>query len=132
MFEWKSEMAVDNGQVDADHKELFRLANCVLEIDQPRQDIEILKQLIYDLYDYVKFHFSREEDLMRKIGYPELEDHKQKHQFIIADMNHYLKRSHHLGEVLSGFRQLVNRWVVTHIMEEDKKIQTFMNKSDNE
>ncbi len=56
----------------------------------------------------------------------EVDAHHEKHAFIIADMNHYLTKSHHMGEILSNFRQLVNKWVINHIMEEDQKIGIYL------
>ncbi len=31
-----------------------------------------------------------------------------------------------MGEILSNFRQLVNKWVINHIMEEDQKIGIYL------
>ena len=126
MFKWTPSMQVDDGPIDADHQHLISLANRVLELDRPNRDAEALKQIIRQLYDYVKTHFLREEGLMQKFGYPELEAHKLKHAAIVKEMNQYLTSSHHMAEMLSNFRHLVNKWVVNHIMEEDLKIHRFL------
>ncbi len=126
MFTWTPFMQIDDGQIDEDHRHLISIANRVLELNRPNQDVEEIKQVIRELYEYVKYHFDREESFMHEQHYPGLDEHKEKHEIIIADMNHYLTKSHHMGEILSNFRQLVNRWVINHIMEEDKKIQKFL------
>jgi len=124
-FEWAKEMQIDKGQIDADHKELLSIANRVLNLNRPKRDAEELKQVIRELYNYVQYHFSREEALMEKWEYPELDAHHKKHDLIIREMNHCLTSSHHMGELLNNFRTLVNDWVITHILEEDKKIRVF-------
>jgi len=126
MFKWTADMRIDNGPIDDDHKKLIEIANCVLELTRPNSDSEKLKQAIRELYDYVKYHFSREENLMKKLKYSETEDHQRKHEAIIKEMNHFLTSSHHMAEMLSNFRQLVNKWVIQHIMVEDKKLHFFM------
>ncbi len=125
-FKWIPDMQVDNGQVDEDHKKLISLANRVLLLDRPNRDAEEMKRIIRELYDYVKYHFDREEKFMREIKYPAVDEHHERHHHIIADMNHHLTQSHHMSEILSNFRQLVNKWVINHIMEEDLKIKDFM------
>ncbi len=126
MFKWTLQMQIDNGQLDEDHRKLISIANRVLELNRPNRDVEEIKLVIRELYDYVKYHFSREENLMRELNYPEIADHHKKHQAIVADMNHYLTSSHHMNDILSNFRGLVDKWVINHIMEEDEKIRRFM------
>jgi hemerythrin len=126
IFEWTSIMSIDNGFIDEDHKQLIELANRVVELHHPNRNAEELKQVIRELYDYVKYHFKREEDLMQKIGYPNMPIHQQKHQDIVKDMNHYLTSSHHMGEMLENFRTLMNKWVLNHIMDEDIQLGEFL------
>ncbi len=132
MFKWTPDMQIDNGQIDEDHQRLIAIANRVIELNHPAHDTEELKQVIRNLYDYVKDHFNREEQFMHKLGYPEVDVHQEKHAIIIADMNQYLTKSHHMGELLSKFRQLVNKWVINHIMEEDKKTHHFIKAQNKE
>lgn len=119
-------MRIDDGQIDDDHKELIAIANRVLWLERPNRDADELKMVIRELYDYVKYHFGREEVLMKNLDYPDFEAHHEKHEIIIRSMNYYLTESHHMGEILSNFRQLVSKWVTGHIMEDDKKLQRFM------
>jgi len=128
LFEWTTDMEIDQGLIDEDHKRLLVIANRVLELDQPNRDAEDLKLAIRELYQYVQYHFKREESFMRESGYPELEEHHRKHQSIIQDMNNTLTRSHHMGDLLANFRDLLDKWVVRHIMVEDKKIHAFIQK----
>lgn len=73
MFEWTLKTQIDNGQIDEDHKQLIVLANRVLDLDRPNRDAEELKQVIRELYFYVKYHFAREEGIMHKLGYLEID-----------------------------------------------------------
>ncbi len=126
MFEWTRELSIDNGFIDEDHKKLIDIANRVVQLNHPNRDAEELKQAIRELYDYVKYHFQREEDFMQEIQYPEAEAHHQKHEDIVKEMNHYLTASHHMGEMLDNFRTLMNKWVLHHIMDQDIQLHEFM------
>jgi len=126
LFEWTPDMQIDNGLIDEDHKQLFIIANRVFEIDHPNKDVEDLKLAIRELYDYVQYHFEREENFMRESGYPNLEEHHKKHKVIIHDMNITLTQANHVRDLLDKFQKLVYLWVVGHIMKEDKKIRDFI------
>ncbi|MBT3228593.1 MAG: hemerythrin family protein [Candidatus Marinimicrobia bacterium] len=126
MFEWTSDMSIDNGFIDEDHKKLIDIANRVLLLNRPNRDAEELKRAVRELYDYVKYHFDREEALMREIQYTDTESHHQKHQSFVKEMNHYLTSSHHMHEMLDNFQKLMHEWVIHHIMEEDRKLNNFM------
>lgn len=126
MFEWTKKMSIDNSFIDEDHQKLIDIANHVIGLNHPGYDPEELKLAIRELYDYVKYHFKREESFMAEIGYPALAEHHEKHATIIKDMNHYLTTSHHMGEMLENFQQLMNTWVINHIMEEDCQLHKFL------
>ena len=125
-FKWTKEMRIDDGQIDADHKKLISIANKVLTLEQSSKRADELKQLIQDLYEYVKYHFAREEDLMQKLEYPDMKSHQTKHENIILAMNLFLANAQNMDEILVNFRKLVSKWVIDHIMNEDKKLQRFM------
>ncbi len=126
MFAWTETMSIDNGFIDEDHKKLIEIANRVVQLHYPNRDAEELKQAIRELYDYVKYHFEREETFMQEIDYPHAAAHHQKHEGIVKDMNHYLNSSHHMGEMLENFRTLMSKWVLNHIMDEDIQLHEFM------
>lgn len=126
IFLWTSDMAVDHGMVDEDHKQLIAIANRVFEFTRPNREAEEIKQVIRELYDYAKYHFAREEGLMSRLNYPARKEHARKHEVIIQDMNHHLTSAHHMGEILGNFKELVNTWVIRHIMEEDLKLAAYI------
>ncbi|MBT3254746.1 MAG: bacteriohemerythrin [Candidatus Marinimicrobia bacterium] len=126
MFKWTDDMSIDHGFIDEDHKKLFDIANRVDQLNHPNRRAEELKQTIRELYDYVKYHFEREELFMQEIQYPNADVHHEKHEAIVKEMNHYLTTSHHMGEMLENFRLLMNKWVLHHIMDEDIQLREFM------
>lgn len=119
-------MRVDGGQIDEQHKHLLDIANKILSMNSQNLDIEKLKTAISELFKYVQEHFNDEEALMLKIGYPEYEEHQRLHAEIIDDMYHHLTTPERIESILANFRRLVTRWIIDHILNEDRKIHTFM------
>ena len=91
-FKWTKEMRIDDGQIDADHKKLISIANRILTLEQPGKNAEVLKQLIRELYDYVVYHFAREEDLMKKLEYHIMGEDKKLQKFMDAKVDAFLKK----------------------------------------
>lgn len=112
-----------NPEVDEDHRKIFELYDTYLEFKNAGNDEEI-KRIFYEMLDYLTFHFLREEELMKNIGFPELATHKQIH-FQLQEV--YLSL---VQPVLSGksipdvekFMELMKHHIETH----DSKISSFI------
>jgi hemerythrin len=82
LFTWSWENEVFLAQVDAEHRDLFRLADELQDAvarDAPPDDVcEHLHRLASKLDD----HFSHEESLMRSAGYPSYGWHRAQHDTV--------------------------------------------------
>jgi hemerythrin len=128
---WKSEYNIHNFKLDKEHQELFNIAREALHISKIKDDEQEistkLKEIISKLFDYIKTHFVHEEDYMKKINYPELEEHKFLHKNIttmltslISDLNK-LK----LSEIGLSLFNFIEEYFIKHIVNEDKKIELW-------
>ena len=126
LFVWKQEYSIDQSIVDEEHQRLFAMARDVLEMNLGPDRLDEFKEIVRDFYAYASSHFEHEESFMAEIKYPDLEDHRQKHQAIVTEMNHYLSTDHKFSELLADFKTLAVKWVLNHILEEDLKIQQFL------
>jgi hemerythrin len=84
---WSEEYGIDGGIIDAQHKQLFRLVGRLLEIDDTSRQTDDLKSIIMQLFQFMEFHFQREEKLAEDSGYPKIEILKKAHREIIDKMN---------------------------------------------
>lgn len=121
-FHWSDDLSIDGGLVDAEHRSLLDLANRVIEIEDPQQRLDDFRQAVKSLFRYMENHFDHEEELMREASYSELERHAERHRRIIAEMNEMLRGHQDMNQYAAALRQYMVDWVLTHIMEEDKKL----------
>lgn len=119
---WSDDLRIDGGVVDAEHRTLIDLANRVIATEDVRGRLDEFRQLVKSLFRYMENHFDHEEELMRESGYPELERHAARHREIVRDMNELLRRQRDINEYAAALQQYMVDWVVTHIMQEDKKL----------
>jgi hemerythrin len=80
------------------------------------------------LKEYVKYHFLAEEELMAKVAYPGLEAQKAAHQKFLLTVTSMEKRWQ-AGDktVISEMMNVLQVWLVDHIMKMDKKYASYVN-----
>ena len=126
-LEWKPEYSVGNEAIDNDHKALFAL---VKELDTAGPGSTSLGDIFGRLDDYVQFHFAREEALMERGGYPDLEAHKKEHQEFIDWLEvvklTYQRASESRFMIGDSVNRFLQDWLIEHIMEEDMKYRDFI------
>lgn len=125
-FEWKPDLEIDGSIIDTEHRRLFELANQILEFQEASEHETEIAQIIKELFDYVQYHFEHEEELMQTAIYPQLDQHHDTHQQIIQEMIQTMSAAANMSQILENFRDLMQRWVVDHIRQEDTKIRDFL------
>ena len=125
---WKKEYLLNNEQIDKEHKELFKIANdAFLESESPtsKQDV---RDTISKLSSYFSSHFKHEEEYMKSVSYPAINYHKLLHEKIIEEINIFLKKIPTMETAVFEFELAVfiEKWLVQHIIYEDKKIREFV------
>jgi hemerythrin len=80
MFEWRDSYSVGVHGIDAQHRNVFRLAAELQRAIVAGEAKSVLPQLLDRLVQYTSVHFAYEERLLREAGYPELSAHKLEHE----------------------------------------------------
>lgn len=131
-LEWKSEYSIGIDELDEQHKILLGIMNTFLKAEYEGKENEVLKETLTELINYTNFHFSAEEEHMEKNSYFRLEGHKQQHQGIVNDIVNILnlikEGKPQANEELHG---LLKKWLITHIMQQDKQYGIFYFKKHN-
>ncbi|MFC1681980.1 bacteriohemerythrin [Pseudomonadota bacterium] len=124
---WREEYNVNVREIDEQHKTMLELVNnihCAVEARIGKDDlVELLGQLV----DFTRGHFSTEEQLMKKHDYPDLAEHHKEHRLLLQ----YLVDL--LDAVSSGKRltfysdyDVSTDWALTHISEHDQDLGVFL------
>lgn len=124
--EWKEEFATKIEEIDCQHKKLFDLIDELLGLVEKNvnaYDKRDLDRLIRDLYAYAEYHFSFEEEYMKKNNYSEYQEHCDIHKKFVDKLDGFVM----IGEEEINLRLLMEMleyftgWIVSHIFLEDKK-----------
>lgn len=124
---WNNKFSIDVEVIDDQHRKLFELTENLNNISAKScTDREIMSSLD-DLIDYTKYHFHTEEKLMRDEGYPKYNMHKIEHDKLTQQAIDYRMRVFKGKElILDEFLMFLFTWLTKHIMDQDKKIGTFL------
>ena len=83
---WSNDLAVGNSFIDGDHQKLIDMVNRLHALMAEGKGKDVLDKVLHNLITYTQEHFRREEDLMRKMGYPGLEEHKTEHEKLLLQV----------------------------------------------
>lgn len=125
---WDETFSVKVEEIDAQHKKwieiINQLHNCLMSPDGLH---EITIKTLEAMVDYGVFHFSFEEDYLRKIGYPDIEAHKKEHDLFLNKIMQY-RDAERAGKLVlnSEIMRILQQWLKEHILNEDKKYSAFI------
>jgi len=127
---WKSEYNIGDYKIDNEHQKLFAIARKALSINALHNDDKEkvqLKEIISELFTYIKTHFSNEEAFMESIDFPELTNHKIIHKNILNLLTHLVTHLSNLDitEIEKKLSELIEEYFIKHILIEDKKIKIW-------
>ncbi len=112
VVQWRDGFKVNIPQVDQEHKHLFTLVKAL--------NLQSVDQTVEELLNYVVTHFSNEQSLMEKSGYPAFEQHLKLHEEFGAEVAGFLGSGEAWSEDrIQELRRFLNKWLIGHIMTHD-------------
>ncbi len=128
MIVFDASMLTGNGLIDAQHEELFRRVNNLLESPDEERTSQAYEALDF-LRTYVLFHFEREEELMRNSGYPEFDEHQVAHGRFRSDVEEAWLEMEYDGysdALADRLTELFTVRFVEHIKTLDRALAAFV------
>ena len=124
-----------NTTIDSQHQELInRIRQFVAACESGDSKIKAIKMLDY-LDEYTNFHFQEEEDLQKKVSYPELSSHHAKHEEFktsIQELYDYLNENEGPDDqFIEQVKRNVVDWLFQHIKTFDRSVAEYIHLHDN-
>jgi hemerythrin len=120
---WKNEYSIGHFPTDNEHKELISLANKVIRFSNTGEEIPKIRNALKALLQYTIIHFRNEEQYMERLGYPEIEHHKECHAELVERLNEVAAENCDINDLVHKLKRLMVVWVIEHIINEDLKIK---------
>ncbi|WP_198969829.1 bacteriohemerythrin [Xylophilus sp. ASV27] len=123
-FEWADDMVIDGGPIDQDHRHLVDLVNELHTATSHGTGRSVVASILSRTIESTREHLVREEELMARMAFPDLEAHKQVHA---AFMEKLLQLQRRLDDgsitVASQLSEVLRDWLSLHIRRHDKEFQ---------
>lgn len=124
-----------NKTIDSQHQELIdRIRQFVAACKSGDSKIKAIKMLDY-LDEYTNFHFQEEEDLQKKVSYPEISGHHAKHEEFktsIQELYDYLNENEGPDDqFIEQVKRNVVDWLFQHIKTFDRSVAEYIHLHDN-
>lgn len=120
---WNDSYLLGITEIDLQHKKLLSLADDMYEIVNGDEDsLKVnLSKVLKSLTDYTVYHFTSEEEFMRKYGYPSADMHKSMHDNFIAEVTKQIKSLNTATKAeAERLYKFLASWVLNHIAKSDK------------
>ena len=128
---WSKEYELGEELVDSQHKRLFELVDTIGRACAEGTDAEILNETLDFLLNYTVQHFVDEEALQLSCGYPDYQRHKKLHDEFEETVKEKVAEYRANGstkELSDTVTKVIVRWLVNHILKEDKRIAQYIKK----
>ncbi|WP_051261232.1 bacteriohemerythrin [Desulfovibrio inopinatus] len=118
-IKWTDDLLLGIPAIDAEHRVLVKYAEDFQQAVQQGQGREALSRLFDRLLEYTAGHFAREETFMRKMNYPDIEEHIREHRRITGEVMQLNRDKSYVFPANVG--SFLEDWIVGHISQRDRK-----------
>ena len=121
-MEWSDSYKIGDANIDSQHRHLFALANQFLTAP----DKDSLTVCAMQLYKHTREHFEHEEQLMRKVGYPDLLAHAERHNLLLSRLNAISETIAHDRVNRDDLERLMWDWAMHHVPDDDVRLSNYL------
>ena len=131
LFLWKKSYEIGIAEIDTQHRNLVGIINELSDAMMNQKGYTVVPHILEKLVDYIQFHFTTEEEIMRETKYPALDEHCQEHLAMTTKVIEFKRdyaKNHEINvvEVLN----FLCDWLKEHIVVSDKKLKAHIQTMD--
>ncbi|MFA7431743.1 MAG: bacteriohemerythrin [Rhodospirillaceae bacterium] len=128
LITWQDSYSVGVELIDNDHKLLVSLINQLNDAAEGGQGRDVVGSVLNVLIEYTEGHFSREELLMEKGGYPDLDAHRKHHRKLTTKVREMIAQYHdgRLSTLDRDILDFLKGWLTGHILGVDMEYRPYV------
>ena len=121
---WEKTWETGIKTIDDQHKHFVGIINRAYTLDEKGKDKEVLGEILNELIEYARIHFSTEEGYFEDTEYPQAEEHMEKHQIMLVKVLKFSQRFEKKEDVsvlVKDFLIFLRDWLDDHLIKVDHK-----------
>ena len=126
---WDEHFVIGIELMDNQHKELVKLTNQLYYACLAGNDViaQAFKEAMSQMVEYVRFHFSVEAELMKRVNFPEYNEHKAQHDLLVKQILTAASEFQSGKKIAANnFVRTLKDWIFGHIAVYDKSYAAFI------
>lgn len=120
-IEWTEKLSVHVKKIDKQHQKLFDIINSAHESIVIKQNRKKLERALNDLIEFVRVHFSTEENYFKKCNYEYAEGHIHEHVKYIKKTIEFKIRFDNQEDISEELLVFLKKWWLNHVKIYDQK-----------
>ena len=129
LIDWNESYSLGVEELDSLHRELFVRFNELISACDSGCGADEARRMLTFLKRYVTDHFTEEEDMLSRYGYPDTFRHKAEHDSFINELNSLEQQFQEQGatpRMVATINQTVAIWLIDHISRMDAGFARFL------
>ncbi len=124
---WTDEFSVGIDFMDEQHKQLVGIINRLIRAKSANVNSEEISDILTELTNYVRYHFTEEEAMLERYGFPDLEKHRKDHVALAEQLYSLVFKTMNSDEcVPADLLRLLLEWLKGHILHDDMAYGKFL------
>jgi hemerythrin-like metal-binding protein len=122
---WNNSLAIGIEAIDNQHKQIFEYLLAIENSVAKRDPWHILRFLLSQMAEYMKFHLAVEEAMLEIVRYPQRAEHGQAHAKImeqIAELEKQLQKTGSGTDLVNFFEY----WFIRHVLADDRQYAAYV------
>ncbi|MBK8794283.1 MAG: hemerythrin family protein [Holophaga sp.] len=133
LITWKPSLETGHAKIDTQHQALVDAFNALHTAMKLGKGKEELSRTLAFLKSYTVEHFTMEEELMDRFGYPGAPEHKGIHGSLVSQVAELCQRFDAGKTALTlPVMDFLEGWLVEHIQGEDVRLAQFLKAKGNQ
>lgn len=130
LFAWDARFELGIQLIDDQHKQLVNILSNLFDSMRVGLGFKQVESTIEQLRDYSIFHFTDEEEYMKKVNFPKYFEHNEAHKYFIEMVDDFAKR-YKDGDIAITLKILdfLKNWLTNHILTADKEFADHVAKN---
>ena len=127
LMNWTESYSVGVTSIDEQHQKLFDVVNRLQLSMKEGRAKETFSELLRAVAEYAIYHFLNEENYMRQLEYPGMDDHKAQHDTFVAKVLE-LQSQMEQGRLFLSIEMIsfLSDWIHDHVLGTDQELGPFL------
>ncbi len=123
---WKDHLSVGDSKMDMQHKMIIKVINSLVDHQDADSHSEYISDLLSTMTQYALQHLKDEEELLKKVNYPDYEKHKTMHAEYRLKVVDFCTATSKNKSITTEILEYLTQWWSHHICIDDQAYKTYL------